>query len=343
MVLRPPVEPMLAQARDQLPPHGALGDLCFQPKFDGYRTLLFTPSAEIESVLLQSRRGALLQNRFPDLVRAAAALPDGLVLDGELVVWVEGCMSFEAVQRRTAAGARSAAQLAEHLPAHFIAFDVLQANGQELLAEPYARRRAVLEELFTAYAVGPPWTLCPETDDIRVAQDWLTSWTDVPGVEGIVIRARKQRYLPGARGWYKIRRRDTTEAIVGAITGTLERPQALVLGRCDQEGVLRTVARSTHLHPDQARSVGAQLTAAQPGHAWEGVRFTTSWQSHTPLAVTLVEPELVAEIAVDTSQSGGVWRHAIRFARLREDMTPADVLAFGEGAVAGTGGPTTRG
>ncbi|MGW4441978.1 ATP-dependent DNA ligase [Streptomyces sp. NPDC004682] len=147
---------------------------------------------------------------------------------------------------------------------------MLQANGQELLAEPYARRRNLLEELFAAYAVGPPWTLCPETDDIRVAQDWLTSWTDVPGVEGVVIRARKQRYLPGARGWYKIRRRDTTEAIIGAITGTLERPQALVLGRRDQEGVLRTVARSTHLHPDQARSIGARLTVARPGHAWEG-------------------------------------------------------------------------
>ncbi|MGW4441976.1 hypothetical protein [Streptomyces sp. NPDC004682] len=71
---------------------------------DGYRTLLFTPSAAVESVLLQSRRGALNQNRFPDLVRAAADLPDGLVLDGELVVWVEGRMSFEAVQRRTASG-----------------------------------------------------------------------------------------------------------------------------------------------------------------------------------------------------------------------------------------------
>ncbi|WP_237525753.1 hypothetical protein [Streptomyces sp. SID4985] len=99
--------------------------------------------------------------------------------------------------------------------------------------------------------------------------------------------------------------------------------------------MLRTVARSTQLHPDQARHIGARLTAAWPGHAWEGVRFTTSWQSHTPLDVTLVEPDLVAEIVVDTAQSGGVWRHAVRFARLREDMTPADVLAFGEGAGAG--------
>ncbi|MGW4289627.1 ATP-dependent DNA ligase [Streptomyces sp. NPDC004673] len=333
MVLRPPVEPMLAQARDQLPPCGALGDLCFQPKFDGYRTLLFTPSVSVESVLLQSRRGALIQHRFPDLVRAAEALPAGLVLDGELVVWVQDRMSFDAVQRRAAAGARSAVQLAQRLPAHFIAFDVLQADGQELLREAYARRRAILEELFAAHAVGPPWTLCPETDDIRVAQDWLTSWTDVPGVEGIVIRARKQRYLPGARGWYKIRRRDTTEAIIGAITGTLARPQALVLGRRDQRSLLRPVARSTPLHPDQAQHIGTQLTAARLGHTWEGVRFTTSWQSHTPLDVTLVEPELVAEIVVDTAQSGGVWRHAVRFARLRGDVAPADVAAFGEDAV----------
>ncbi|MFF9819890.1 hypothetical protein [Streptomyces sp. NPDC014006] len=86
---------MLAQARGRVPAPGTLpGRLIFQPKFDGYRALLFTGP-----VRLQSRRGSLIQARFPELVRAAADLPDGLVLDGELVVWAGYRVSFEALQR----------------------------------------------------------------------------------------------------------------------------------------------------------------------------------------------------------------------------------------------------
>ncbi|WP_353938343.1 hypothetical protein [Streptomyces ficellus] len=100
-MLRPPVEPMLAQARETLPDPGVLpGGLAFEAKFDGYRCLLFTPAGPGVPVLLQSRRGSLIQQHFPDLVTAAAQLPYGLVLDGELVVWSEGRLSFEALQRR---------------------------------------------------------------------------------------------------------------------------------------------------------------------------------------------------------------------------------------------------
>ncbi|MGW0708968.1 ATP-dependent DNA ligase [Streptomyces sp. NPDC002643] len=338
MVLRPPVEPMLAQARDRLPAPGALpGGLIFQLKFDGYRALLFTACPAPGAVLVQSRRGRLVQERFPDLVRAAERLPDGLVLDGELVVWADEQLSFEALQRRAASSGRAAARLAEELPAHFIAFDVLQVNGRELVREPYAHRRAVLEELFTSIGLAAPWTLCPETSDVRTAQEWLTAWTEAPGVEGLVIKGREQRYLPGVRGWYKIRRRDTTEGIVGAITGTLHRPQTVLLGRYDQDRVLRLVARSTQLHPEAARRLADQLTVAGPGHPWASVRFTTSWASHTPLDVVLVEPDMVAEIDVDTAQDRGAWRHPVRLVRLREDMAPGDVAAFGQGAVPASG------
>ncbi|MFI8836344.1 ATP-dependent DNA ligase [Streptomyces afghaniensis] len=304
---------------------------------DGYRPLLFTPSPAPGGVVVQSRRGSLVQARFPELVRAAEHLPGGLVLDGELVVWAGGQLSFEALQRRAASSGHTAVQLAEELPAHFIVFDALQVDGRELLREPYTYRRTRVEELFAHHSLGAPWTLCPETSDVHVAQDWLTSWTGVPGVEGLVIKGRQQRYLPGVRVWYKIRRRDTTEGIIGAITGTLRRPQTLLLGRYDQDRSLRLVARSTQLHPEPARHLAAQLTAAAPGHPWESVRFTTSWGSRTPLDVILVEPQLVAEIDVDTAQERGAWRHPVRFVRLREDMAPGDVAPFGEGAVPASG------
>ncbi|MFV2118430.1 hypothetical protein ACE14D_08275, partial [Streptomyces sp. Act-28] len=78
-------------------------------------------------------------------------------------------------------------------------FDLLQIDGQELLHAPYGERRARLEELFTDRGLSAPWTLCPETTDPATAKEWLTSWTQVPGVEGLVIRGSGQRYLPGAR------------------------------------------------------------------------------------------------------------------------------------------------
>ncbi|CQR59501.1 Probable DNA ligase [Streptomyces leeuwenhoekii] len=308
---------MLAQARDTVPAPGVLpGELRFQMKFDGYRAIVFTPWPASGPVLVQSRRGSLMQSRFPDLVRAAADLPDGLVLDGELVVWAGGRMSFEALQRRAVSGGRTAARLAQEMPAHFIASDLLQLDGRELLHVSYGERRARLEQLFTDRGLSAPWTLCPETDDVVTAREWLTSWTQVPGVEGLVIRGSGQRYLPGARALYKVRRRDTTEAVIGASTGIVRRPRTLVLGRLDEAGVLRP---------------------AGPGHLWEGVRFATSWGSRTPLDVVLVEPELVAEITVGTALERGAWRHPVRFARLRLDVAVADVPPFGAGAEPASG------
>ncbi|MEU4730414.1 hypothetical protein [Streptomyces sp. NPDC023588] len=109
------------------------------------------------------RRGSLVQDRFPDLVAGAEQLPDGLVLDGELVVWdtAAGRLSFEALQRRAAARGRTATALAATSPAFFIAFDALQIDNIELLARPYAERRRRLEVLFAARALTAPWTCAP--------------------------------------------------------------------------------------------------------------------------------------------------------------------------------------
>ncbi|MEU8844143.1 hypothetical protein AB0D97_34385 [Streptomyces roseus] len=121
MTLRPPVKPMLAQAAESVPGLAAVrGGVAYEQKPDGHRALLFTPPAAGGGVLIQTRRGSMVQDRFPDLVAAAAdQLPPGLVLDGELLVWdpEAGALSFEALQRRAAVRARGAAGLAAAFPA----------------------------------------------------------------------------------------------------------------------------------------------------------------------------------------------------------------------------------
>ncbi|WP_240802107.1 RNA ligase family protein [Streptomyces sp. A1136] len=315
--------------------------VAYEQKFDGYRALVFTRAGPGGRVLLQTRRGALVQGAFADLVASAEAqLPAGLVLDGELLVWdVEaGVLSFEGLQRRAAARTRSASALAAKLPALFVVFDVLQFDGRELLDLPYVERRARLEALFADHALTSPWTLCPMTTDAAKAREWLESWTDVSGVEGIVVKPQS-RYMPGHRGaWTKVRRRDTTEAITGAITGTLTRPQLLVLGRHDPDGRLRAVGRTVPLRTEAAHLVAEHLTVADSGRPWEGVTFAATWGSRDVLDVRLVRPDLVAEISADRSiDRGGVWRHPLRFKRLRLDVTVDDVPLLGAGPAAAAG------
>ncbi|WP_345206347.1 hypothetical protein [Streptomyces lavendulae] len=128
-------------------------------------------------------------------------------------------------------------------------------------------------------------------------------------------------------GWTKIKRRDTSEAIVG----TLTHPQLLVLGRRDDTGRRRTVGGTTTLRSEQAGQVVGHLAPACPGHPWEGVRFAASWGARDVLDVTLVRPDAVAEISADRAvDHGGVWRHPVRFKRLRVDMGPGDVPGCGE-------------
>lgn len=287
MTLNPPLEPMLAQGRDAIPrpgPGGAAAEL----KFDGYRALLFTPDTGGGRLLVQSRHGTMPQSRFPDLVAAAGQLQSGLVLDGELVVLDEnGHLSFPALQHR-AATVRGAQALAAALPAHFIAFDVPQIEGRELLDEPYAARRALPEGLFVEHGLTQPWTLCPSTTDMATAEEWLNEWTGMPGTEGIVIKSVTGRYLPAVRGWTKVRRRESFEALIGGVTGSLQRPHFLLLARYDNAGRLRLVGKTVPLKPAARRRCvssrgmrhvgrkrhGALLCRRSGG----GMTARTSWQ-----------------------------------------------------------------
>jgi ATP-dependent DNA ligase len=247
-------------------------------------------------------------------------------------VWRQGRLAFGCLSARLNRPASAVTRLAVETPAHFVLFDVLHGGGADLLDRPYRQRRAALEELFAVYRLGPPWTLCPAAPatDVAAVRTWL-SWSAV-GVEGLVFKDPGQKYLPGVRGWHKYRVRHSTEAVIGAVTGTLAMPTGLLLGRFDGSGRLRFTGHTGPLPTRAAEELAALLAPAGPGHPWEGRTFSVGWRTGATLDVTLADPALVAEVSADIALDGvGRWRHPVRFLRARADLTPMDTPGFGSG------------
>ncbi|MFD7898949.1 ATP-dependent DNA ligase [Streptomyces sp. NPDC059743] len=323
MHLSPPLQPMLARSVEGLPSPGASGRLVYEQKVDGFRALVFARPAPF----IQSRRGADLGPAFPEIMRAASELGVEAVLDAELVVWAGRGLDFTALQQRARRRGPSAERAAATSPAHLVVFDLLELSGTVLMDQPLARRRALLEELFTTRRLSAPWALSPQTTDQDVARTWLDPAWGAVGVEGAMIKDFGGRYRPGDRGWLKARSRTTAEGIIAAVTGTVRAPQTLLLGSPDPAGTgrLRLIARSTPLSRSASAQLGAALHPAGPDHPWRGLRFSAGWGTSEPLAFRPVVPELVAEFTGDTAVDGGRYRHPVRYLRVREDMAPSDV------------------
>ncbi|MFF5011514.1 ATP-dependent DNA ligase [Streptomyces phaeochromogenes] len=250
-------------------------------------------------------------------------------INGKLIVWDAcGRLAFEQLQNRLHRRGPAALQAAAQQSAHFVAFHVLRLAGTTTLTWPYQRRRAGLEELFREHQLTAPWALCPSTTDPDTVHEWLTSWT-AAGLEGVVFKRLDSPYRPSARGWLKYRVRETTEAIVGAVTGPATAPRTLLLGGYDTAGHFRYTGRTTTLPQAAGRTVAGLLTPAGAGHPWTGWSFSAGWGSPETLDVALVRPELVVEVAVDVARdASGQWRHPTRWHRTRPDLSPTDVTLF---------------
>jgi ATP-dependent DNA ligase len=178
--------------------------------------------------------------------------------------------------------------------------------------------------LFTRLKLAPPWTLCPASTDPEEIAEWLRAWTAF-GIEGLCFKRPGQVYEPGRRGWLKYRIRASTEAIVGAVTGLIEAPSSVLLGRIDEAGRLRYVARSTPLSRRAAGELGQLLAPAGAGHPWHGRKPSPRWNPADPDEIVLVAPTVVAEFSGDLAQDArGVFRHLVRLLRARPDLDPAD-------------------
>src|SRR5687767_3216889 len=165
--IEPPVEPMLAKLADELPPDG--GTFLFEPKWDGFRAIVFRGGGD---VFIQSRDLRPLDRYFPELHDLfLARLPDGTVVDGEIVIATPHGLDFDALQMRLHPAPSRAAKLSRESPAAFVAFDLLAADGADLRDRPQEERRARLEGVVAG--AGDSIHLTPMTRDRAVAAEWL--------------------------------------------------------------------------------------------------------------------------------------------------------------------------
>ena len=262
---------MLAKLADQLP----VGDYLYEPKWDGFRAIAFRGQ---DDLYLQSRDSRPLDRYFPELHDALLArLPKNCVVDGEIVIATAHGLDFDALQLRLHPAASRVTKLAKETPSSFVAFDVLEIAGRDLMAEPQAARRRALEKLLDG--VTPPVHVTPVTRDRAVALDWLTRFEGA-GLDGVIAKPESATYQPGKRAMIKIKHARTAECVVAGFrwhkTGK-DVVGSLLLGLYDDNGMLQHVGVTSSFTMAVRKELAKELEPlrknAMDEHPWRRRRI----------------------------------------------------------------------
>ena len=307
--LSPPLKPQLARSRADLPE----GDQWrYEPKWDGFRTIVFRDGDDVH---LQSRNGRPMNRYFPEIEEQVKELPgERLVIDGEMVIEVDGVQEFDLLSQRIHPAASRVERLANETPAVFVAFDLLAEDDEPLLELSYDERRKRLEK-----AVADPVVLTPCTSDRDDAGQWLTGMS-----EGVVAKDGTAPYLPGERtGMAKIKRVRTADAVVAAFRFGKEEGTvgSLILGLYDEDGKLHVVGHTSGFKAKEKRELIELLEPYRTGERGSGE--PSRWKSDEELVWEGLRPELVCEVAFDHI-TGRRIRHGAKFLRWRSDKDPSE-------------------
>lgn len=196
---------MLAKALKAIPD----GDLSFEPKWDGFRCIVFRDGDQLE---LGSRNERPLTRYFPELVEPLKAqLPDRCVVDGELIVASGDALDFDALQQRIHPAESRVNMLAEKTPAEFMAFDLLALDDRDLTDEPFGERRALLEAIATRFVA--PLRLTPTTTDRATALEWFDRFEGA-GLDGLIMKPLGDPYSQNKRAQFKLKHTRSADCVV---------------------------------------------------------------------------------------------------------------------------------
>ena len=346
---------MLAKSVPHLPdPDDVPGGLAFEPKWDGFRGLVFCDEGTVE-IYSRPRDKKLgprpLGRYFPELVTALAEqLPDDCVLDGEIVLAVDGRLDFSTLQLRLHPAKSRVHMLAATVPAEYVAFDLLALGPESFMDAPFRERRQVLESALAH--VRPPLHLTPLTTDAHRAQQWF-DLVEGAGLDGIVAKPLDDTYHPDKRTMLKVKHARTADVVVAGYrlhkASTEERPLlgSLLLGLYDDAGVLQHVGVAASFSMARRAELVDELqplVATLDGHPWGawagdhdagdgdggsdsgGTRqrrpgATSRWNAGKDLSFVPLDPLLVCEVGYDAME-GTRFRHTAQLKRWRPDRDP---------------------
>ncbi|MFN8136664.1 MAG: ATP-dependent DNA ligase [Propionicimonas sp.] len=325
----PPVAPMLARAVPSIPE----GAMLYEPKWDGFRAIIFRDGDEVE---IGSRNERPMTRYFPEVVEAVKQhLPQRCVVDGELVVVVGDRLEFEVLQQRIHPAASRIALLSRQTPARLVVFDLLALDDRDCTGLPLQERRALLEEALAD--VAEPVHLTPATRDPALAAQWFEQFEGA-GLDGVVAKPLSGTYQPDKRVMFKIKHARTADCVVAGYRtykGDEESIGSLLLGLYDEEGALASVGVVGAFPAARRRELFAELqplVTTFDDHPWawaapaDGVRTPRSsegsrWNNGKDLSFVPLRPELVVEVRYEHME-GARFRHTAQFNRWRPDRDP---------------------
>ncbi|WP_020495068.1 ATP-dependent DNA ligase [Sciscionella marina] len=307
----------------------------FEPKWDGYRCLVFR---EGEEIFMQSRSGKPLQRYFPEMLTAfAEALPERIVLDGELIVALNGRLDFDSLSERVHPAKSRIELLAETKPAQFVAFDLLALGAADARGEPVRQRREALSALeVTTDRVH----LTPATESASTAGTWFELFEGA-GLDGVMGKRLDSPYQPGKRSMVKIKHSRTADCVLAGLRWHVdgepgELVGSLLLGLHDSRGVLHHVGVVGSFPLARRRALAEELAPLTAGgeadHPWlgpgaeDGRRIPggiNRWRSEEQPWVPL-RRERVLEVSYEHTEGGAPsrFRHNAQFLRWRPDREP---------------------
>jgi ATP-dependent DNA ligase len=309
-------------------------DFLFEPKWDGFRCIVFRDGDDVE---LGSRNERPLTRYFPELVEAIKQeLPERIVVDGEIVVAAGTGLDFDALQQRIHPAESRVRRLAEETPAAFIAFDLLAIDDDDLMALPFTERRARLETALAS--VGPSVHLTPVTRSVDQARDWFTRFEGA-GLDGVMAKPAEVPYTPDKRVLFKVKHHRTADCVVAGFRRHKdgEGVGSLLLGLFDDDGTLHHVGVAASFKATFRKELAELLAPLQEDalatHPWrdwaeaQGVGegrmpgAVSRWNAQKDLSWEPVRTERVIEVEFDQLQSGR-FRRVARFIRWRPDREP---------------------